>query len=138
MIILDTNVISEMMKSLPSLKVISWVDKQNANQLFITTITMAEIFYGLYALPLDHRRHLLENAFNKTIIEAFEYRILSFDEAASHSYGQLMANRKKMGKPSSILDGQISAIALTHGFAVATRNINDFSDCGLELIDPFD
>ena len=137
MIILDTNVISEMMKSVPSSNVMTWIDRQNAGELFITTITIAEIVYGLNALPVGSRRNMLENAFDKTMSKAFEYRVLGFDEPAAYRYGQLMTDRKKMGKPLSILDGQIAAIAHVNGFRVATRNICDFSDCGLELIDPF-
>ena len=138
MIILDTNIISEMMKPLPSSTVIVWLDQQDASALYITTITIAEIAYGLHALPVGARRQLLEDAFHQTMIEAFEYRILSFDESSAHVYGQLMANRKKIGRPLSILDGQIAAIAHANGFAVATRNTSDFSDCGLSLINPFD
>lgn len=137
MIVLDTNVISEMMKSLPSPEVMAWIEQQQVNHLFITTITIAEIAYGLSALPLGKRRSVLESAFNQTIKEAFEYRILFFDEPAAYFYGQLMANRKQMGKPLNILDGQISAIARAHGFSVATRNTRDFSNCGLTLINPF-
>lgn len=79
MIILDTNVISEMMKPQPSLSVLSWIDKKDTNDLFITTITIAEIAYGLQALQDGVRRNRLEDAFNRVINEAFEYRVLSFD-----------------------------------------------------------
>ena len=72
------------------------------------------------------------------MIEAFEHRILSFDEPAAYRYGQLMANRKTMGRPLSVLDGQIAAIAHSKGMAIATRNIRDFSDCTLNLINPFE
>ena len=138
MIILDTNIISEMMKSLPSQNLMTWVDQQNVNELFVTTITIGEIVYGLNALPSGNRRKMLEDAFNLTMSGAFEYRVLDFDALSAHRYGRLMADRKKMGKPLSILDGQIAAIAHVNGFKIATRNICDFSDCGLELIDPFE
>jgi len=137
MIILDTNVISEIMKPNPSLNVTTWIDNQDASGLFISTITIAEICYGLNALPEGNRRDILETAFNKTITEAFEYNILSFDEACAHVYGKIMANRKKIGRPMGILDGQIAATACAHGFSVATRNVSDFSDCGVDLINPF-
>jgi predicted nucleic acid-binding protein len=138
MIILDTNVISEMMKSIPSVDVVTWMNKQNASELFITTISIAEITYGLNALPIGQRRKTLEDAFQKTMIEAFEYRVLLFDESAAQIYGRLMANRKHLGRPLSILDGQIAAIAFSNEFAVATRNLRDFSDCGLRLVNPFE
>lgn len=137
MIILDTNVISEMMKSSPSLKVMTWIDQQSPCDLFVTTITIAEISYGLHILPVGNRRKMLEDAFYKSINQAFEHCILGFDALAADCYGRLMADRKKIGKPLSILDGQIAAIARVNHFQVATRNISDFSDCGLALINPF-
>ncbi len=137
MILLDTNVISEMMKKSPSISVMSWIDRQEVTQLFISTITMAEIFYGINAFPDGVRRQSIEDAFNKTIRSAFKHRILSFNEPASHIYGKIMGQRKALGKPMSVLDGQIAAIAISENAALATRNICDFSDCDLEVIDPF-
>lgn len=138
MIILDTNIISEMMKPLPSTKVKAWMDKQESDDLFITTITIAEISYGLGSLPGGKRRDSLESAFKVTLIEAFKNRILSFDESAAYIYGQLMSNRKSIGKPLSILDGQIAAITHVNAMFIATHNTCDFSDCGLNVIDPFE
>lgn len=138
MIILDTNVISEMMKSSPSPVVATWLDGQNITQLFITTVTIAEIAYGLHALPEGNRRKSLEEAFNQAILEGFMHRILPFDEEAAHCYGKLMGQRKALGKPMSILDGQIASIANVQGATIATRNIRDFGDCGLQLLNPFE
>lgn len=138
MILLDTNIISEMMKAAPNPNVMNWIDEQEVTQLVISTISIAEISYGLNSLPNGNRRHSLEDAFDKSIKMAFKHRILFFDEASAHQYGKLMGHRKNLGKPLSILDGQIAAIAFTQGAAVATRNIKDFSDCGLDLIDPFE
>lgn len=138
MIILDTNIISEMMKQNPASKVFNWLNQQDTLKLFITTITIAEISYGINALPPGKRQISLADAFNKLIKAAFKHRIAPFDEAAAHQYGKLMSLRKELGRPLSILDGQIAAIALTQGKAVATRNIRDFSDTGLELINPFE
>src|SRR5690242_7348867 len=120
MIVLDTNVISEMMKSAPSSAVITWIDKQEATQLFTTTITIAEIAYGIRALSESRRRRSLENAFNAVIDEGFAQRVLTFDETAAHNYGKIMSHRKEIGRPMSILDGQIAAIALTHKKTIAT------------------
>lgn len=138
MILLDTNIISEMMKKNPTNKVITWIDRQEVTELFISTITIAEIAYGINALPKGVRRRSIEEAFFKTIDGAFKHRILSFDEAAAHIYGKIMGMRKSLGKPLSVLDGQIAAIALTQEATVATRNIRDFSDCELSLINPFE
>lgn len=137
MILLDTNIISEMMKPIPSNNVIVWIDQQESTQLFISTVTIGEIVYGLNALPEGSRRNLLEEAFNKSIMDAFRHRVLSFDEAAAHLYGKIMASRRALGRPLNIPDGQIAAIAHANGLAVATRNTRDFSDCGLSLINPF-
>lgn len=137
MILLDTNIISEMMKPSPNAKVIFWLDQQEIMQLFISTITIAEISYGINVLPLGNKRGILEEAFNKVLKEAFEYRILSFDDIAAHIYGKVMGKKKELGKPMGIADGQIAAIARAHGASLATRNIADFSDCGLNLINPF-
>ena len=138
MILLDTNIISEMMRTSPSTNVIKWINHQEATQLFLTSITIAEITYGICALPTGNRREQLENAFNQATEEAFKHRILSFDEAAGHCYGKLMAKRKELGRPMSILDGQIAAIAIAKSMNLATRNLRDFFDCGLNLINPFE
>ena len=137
MILLDTNIVSEMMKKIPSAKVRAWLDQQEVTRLFITTITIAEISYGIKVLPEGSRRDSLENAFNNVIKEAFEHRVLAFDAVAAFLYGKIMSHRKKLGRPLSILDGQIAAIALAHGKIVATRNTRDFMNCKLELMDPF-
>jgi predicted nucleic acid-binding protein len=137
MIILDTNILSELMKSTPDSKVIAWLDTQVVSQLFITTISIAEISYGINVLPEGKRRDSLENAFHQAINKAFKHRIIVFDEVDAHMYGMLMSKRKKMGRPLSCLDGQIAAITVNHSAKLATRNVRDFSDCSLELINPF-
>ncbi|MFO1257510.1 MAG: type II toxin-antitoxin system VapC family toxin [Gammaproteobacteria bacterium] len=138
MIILDTNIISEMMKQSPTLSVITWVNSQKTANLYITSITIGEIEYGIQSLPVSRRRKTLENAFNKVIKSAFSHRILSFDESSAYVYGELMSHRKHLGLPLSILDGQIAAIAISNQFALATRNTKDFTECSIELINPFD
>lgn len=137
MILVDTNIISEMMKAAPATKVINWMDQQEVIQLYVSTVTIAEISYGINALPEGNRRILLEDSFNKVLRDAFEHRILTLDETSAHFYGKIMARRKELGKPLSVLDGQIAAIARANNLAVATRNSRDFSDCGLHLINPF-
>ncbi len=137
MIVLDTNIISELMKSAPSVAVMEWLDQQNSVELFVTTVTIAEISYGIDVLPKGIRRSSFEKAFHRALEEAFKGRILHFDEGSALLYGKIMGDRRRLGKPLSIPDGQIIAIARFHGAAVATRNICDFSDCGLDLINPF-
>ena len=137
MILLDTNIVSEMMKVSPSEKVVIWLDSQEVSQLFISTVTIAEIAYGINALPEGVKRSSIEKAFFKTIENGFKHRVLPFGEAAAHAYGKLMGERKSLGRPMSILDGQIAAIALSEDAIVATRNTRDFLDCELELVNPF-
>jgi predicted nucleic acid-binding protein len=138
MIILDTNVVSEMMKPVPSQHVIAWMDQQASISLFITSATIAEIVYGLHALPHGNRKLWLEQAFTNAVVEAFKNRILPLDELAALQYGKIMAQRKADSRPLSVCDGQIAAIASVHHFAIATRNVNDFVHCGIELINPFE
>ena len=137
MIILDTNVISEMMKTTPSGTVLDWLNAQDAASLYVTTITLAEIGYGLRLLPDGQRRRLLVERFDRFIARALEQRILSFDEPAARAYGNIMGHRKELGRPISVTDGQIAAIARSKGFGIATRNIKDFDDSQIALIDLF-
>lgn len=127
MIILDTNVVSEMMKPAPSRAVLDWLNAQDAASLHVTTITLAEIGYGLRLLPDGQRRRLLVERFDQFIAQAFDQRILSFDEAAARAYGDVMGHRKELGRPISVTDGQIAAIARSNGFGIATRNIKRLS-----------
>lgn len=138
MIILDTNIISEMMKPAPEKVVLDWLNEQESASLYLSTISIGEIGYGIKALPDGRRRRLLSDSFEKLLAAAFENRILNFDEAAARQYGEIMSNHKEMGRPLSCLDGQIIAIARTNACAVATRNVRDFECCGLTVINPFD
>jgi len=137
MIIIDTNIVSEMMKASPETLVLNWFNNQKTSSLYLTTITIAEIRYGIRALPYGKRSQLLAEGFNTLIEIAFENRILNFDETAAYQYGEVMGKRKEMGRPLDSLDGQIIAIAKTNICAVATRNTRDFEHCGLTLINPF-
>ena len=138
MIILDTNVVSEFMTSPPASQVLYWLNAQDVASLYLSTITIAEIGYGLRAMPDGKRCQLLSERFEQFIDEAFTQRILSFDENAARVYGEIMCHRKEIGCPMSSLDGQIAAIARSRGFYVATRNIKDFVHCQIELINPFE
>lgn len=138
MIIVDTNVVAEMMKPSPDLSVVSWLNDQESAMLFLTTVTLGEIGYGLEILPRGRRRLHLEQGFERVIAEAFAGRILAFDEEAARHYGVIMGRRRAIGRPLSIQDGQIASIARARGFAVATRNVRDFVECGVEVINPFE
>ncbi len=135
MIVVGTNVISEIMRPQPLPTVLDWLNTQDSNLLFITTITLAEIGYGLRILPDGLRRRQLQTRFEQFIAQAFEERVLDFTPPAAHAYAEIMGHRKEMGR--AMPDGQITGIALAHGFAVATGNTKNFEDCGIKLINPF-
>ena len=137
MIILDTNIVSEFMTSPPAGQVLDWLNSQDVTSLYLSTITIAEIGYGLRVMPEGKRRRLLSERFEQFVEEAFTQRVLSFDESAARIYGEVMGLRKEMGRTMSSLDGQIAAIARSRGFCVATRNTKDFEHCQIELINPF-
>jgi toxin FitB len=136
-ILLDTDVVSGVMKPRPPEALIAWLDSRTSSDLFLSTVTVAEIGYGLSVLPTGRRRRDLTQRFEIFLERAFDQRILSFDLPAAHLYADLMARRRELGRPMSAFDGQIAAIARAHGFAVATRNVRDFEECGLEILNPF-
>ncbi len=137
-ILLDTNVISEVMRPNPSGNVISWLNSHNNTGLFISSITIAEICYGLRILPEGQRRQSLQSRFEQFISQGFAKNIINFNEPAARAYAEIMGIRKEKGRPMSLPDGQITAIAKTNYLSLATRNITDFEGCGIELINPFE
>jgi len=136
MIILDTNVVSEAMKLHPSAAVKAWTKAQTLASVFITTITQAEIFYGIECLPGGKRREQLAAASEKVLGE-FHARVLPFDEDAAKYYGSIVVARERAGRPISDTDAMIAAIARSRGASVATRDVPGFDGCGVELIDPW-
>lgn len=136
MTILDTNIISEVMASSPSQAVLTWISKRRlADDLFITTITIAEILYGIELLPPGKRRDRLNGEAEAMFTEDFAGRILPFDENSARSFAQIASSRRKHGLAE--FDAQIAAIALVHGAALATRNTGDFEGCGIQLLNPW-
>jgi len=125
------------MTSPPANPVLEWLNAQDAMTLYLTAISIAEISFGLRVMPKGNRRQLLENRFEQFVTTAFESRILNFNESAARIYGEVKGYRKEIGRPLSDLDGQIAAIARAKGFVVATRNIKDFQECGIDLVNPF-
>ncbi len=138
MIVLDTNIISELMKPVPDANVVAWLDAQETTHLFVTTISIAKINYGLSILPKGKKREQLEGAFIGALEDAFDRRILSFDKSAAFTYGKLMESRKSLGRPLSILDGQIAAITHSSKASIATRNVRDFEYCEIAIVNPFE
>jgi len=137
MIVLDTNVLSEATRPVPSRRVLEWLAVQPPSGLFTTTISEAEFLYGLALLPPGKRRTALEAAARRMFDEDFAQRVLPFDRAAAAAFASIAAVRRKKGRPISEFDAQTAAIARIHGAAVATRNVDDFRDCGIEVVDPW-
>ena len=137
MIILDTNVLSEALKPVPSLIVLDWLAAQEPSSVFTTTITQAEVLYGIEALPAGKRRTRLLAAVEQMFAEQFEGRILPFDEDAARAFAGIVAARDRAGCPISQFDAMIAAIARSHRAAVATRNTADFHNCGVVVINPW-
>jgi toxin FitB len=137
MIVLDTNILSELIKSNGSAIVYDWVSRQAQMSLSTTTITQAEILYGIAVLPIGKRRDDLAEAAQQIFAEDFEGRILPFDVAAATAYAQIVSKRRQMGQPISQFDGQIAAICYSRNAHLVTRNILDFQHCGLSLLNPW-
>ena len=138
MIILDTNVISELMKEQPDPQVKQWIGSQKPQDLALTAIAIAEIARGLSPLPQSKRRHTLEQNFSAFVHEAFGGRIFPFDEDAALLYGGLSASREQAGMTADPVDLMIASIAKNHSASIATRNIKDFTGCEITLINPWE
>ena len=137
MIVLDTDVVSELMRADPRPGVLKWVDKQAASTLFLTSLNLAEIRYGLAALPPGKRRSTLIATFEDGIRPMFGDRVLDFDEPASKEYAALRATARSTGQAISDADALIAAIARAHRYAVATRDVRPFEAARVHVINPF-
>lgn len=138
MIILDTNVISEPLKPSANQTVIDWLDRQDPNTLYLTTISLAELLVGVNLLPKGKRKNNLSKSLNNQLSELFESRILTFDQNAAIAYADLYTRARKSGYVISVSDGQIASIAATNNFIVATRDTEPFMTVGLSVINPWD
>ena len=137
MVVLDTNVVSELMRASPSRDVVEWLDSQETRDLFVTSVTEAEIRAGLAALPEGARRRGLVAAAERAFGNLFAGRVLSFDSSAARAYAEIFATRQAIGRPLSLADGQIAAIARSRGLVVVTRNVGDFEGVGIDLVNPW-
>ena len=138
MTILDTNVLSETMAALPSRAVLDWIaSRRGADSIYITTITVAEILYGIEILAPGKRKDKLSAQAEGMFAEDFAGHILSFDDPAARAFSQIAAERRRHGKPIAEMDAQIAAVARVHNAVLATRNTSDFEGCGVLLANPF-
>ena len=136
MILVDTNVISEPMKG-GDPRIAAWLDRQAAETLFISTVSVAEILFGVAALPAGKRRTRLAEAFESEILSLFEGRIMSFDLPAARAYAAVMSGAQARGLSLSVSDGQIAAIAVANELLVATRDEAPFNAAGVKTVNPW-
>ena len=135
MIIIDTNIFSALMAADHGVE--DWLETVSPSDLYTTTVTRAGIGYGILRLPGGRRRHDLQ-ARASALFEEIADRTLSFSTRAADAYGPIVSARERAGRPISVLDAQIAAIARTHRAAVATRNVSDFEECGVAVVNPYD
>jgi len=138
MIVLDTNVLSEIIRTAPEPHVAQWLEEQSVNMLFTTTITRAELLYGACLLPDGKRKSLTIKAISEIFMVELHDKVLSFDNDAAQSYAEIAASRRSAGKPISQFDAMIAAITKSRGAKLATRNVKDFVDCGIKIINPWE
>ncbi|EKS6729951.1 type II toxin-antitoxin system VapC family toxin [Enterobacter hormaechei] len=137
MIVLDTNVLSETLRPAPDALALTWLAQQPRSALFTTTVTRAELLYGVRLLPDGQRKAALMEAIHGIFASDMAGQVLGFDNDASDAYAEIAALRKLAGKPISQFDAMIAAIAKSRGASLATRNVKDFVDCGITVIDPW-
>jgi toxin FitB len=136
-IVLDTNVISELARQAPDPGVLSWLDSLEVSEAATTAVTAAELRYGVARLPDGHRKRDLTAVIRGILTEDFHGRVLPFDERASVRYADIVTRRERAGRPIGVADAQIAAICRDLGAILATPNTPDFEETGIELIDPW-
>ncbi len=137
MIILDTNVLSELLRPAPEAHVLAWLEEQSPASVFTSAVTQGEILYGIRLLPESQRRRKLWDAALTIFNEDFAGRVLSFDGEAAVAYAEISASRRAAGRAISQFDATIAAVTRSHGAVLATRNGKDFEGCGIDLVDPW-
>jgi toxin FitB len=137
-IVLDTNVVSELMRQAPEPDVVRWTDSFSAAEIFLTAVTVAELMYGVARLPKGRRRRELHTKVEGLLTEDFRDKILPFDALSAINYADIVASRERTGNQIGMADGQIAAICRNWKAGLATRNVGDFIDTGIHAINPWD
>lgn len=137
MIVLDTNVLSELLRPVPEPKVLAWLETQTMDALFTTAISRSEMLYGIHILPVGRRRESLLYEVEAIFSTDMAGRVLPYDEAAADAHAEIAAQRRAQGRPSSQSDLMIAGIVRSRGAMLATRNVRDFEDCGITLANPW-
>jgi predicted nucleic acid-binding protein len=136
-IVLDTNVVSELMRPEPAAAVVEWVDLQPADEVWLTSITLAELLFGIGRIPDERRKRTLASLVEAMVEEDFDHRIGAFDEIAATHYADIVVSRERAGRPISMPDAQIAAICRSHRATLATRNLSDFANTGVTTVNPW-
>ncbi len=136
--LLDTNVLSELLRLRPDPKVLAWFALQANESLYVSAITQAEMTLGARLLPAGRRRKQLETALDAMFQEDFADRVLAFDARCAHCYAEVVTRRRAAGLPISQFDAQIAAVSLAYRLELATRNVADFQSCGVKVVNPWD
>jgi predicted nucleic acid-binding protein len=136
-IVLDTNVVSEAMRPRPEPRVIRWLDSHPIRSFAVTSVTVAELLFGIRRLPEGRRRSDLQEAFETFMARGIRERVLAFDQAAAEAYAQLAIDRIRGGRPMQAFDAMIAGIVIATGAELATRDRAGFEDCGIQLVDPW-
>jgi predicted nucleic acid-binding protein len=137
MIILDSNVLSELMRPTPEAKVVAWLDRQPPTSIWTTSVTVLEIRFGLQIMPAGRRRVIYTRGFER-LLDGIDHRIAPFDSEAAQQASTLMASRKLQARPRELRDTMIAGIVLARHASLATRNLSHFDDVSVTLIDPWD
>lgn len=136
-VLLDTNVVSELIRKVPESTVVTWISGHSLDDLYFSSVSEAELRYGVAILPAGRGRDTLFLEIEAMVRDAFDDRVLPFDSDAARAYGDIAAVRRSAGRPVAPTDCQIAAIAASHNMVVATRNIRDFEGMGIEIVDPW-
>jgi predicted nucleic acid-binding protein len=137
-IVLDTNVVSELMRPVPDRNMLKWLDAQSPDTLWLTSVNVAELLFGIARLAQGARKRTMAQTVATMLEEDFSHQILNFDVEAAAVFATMAAQRERQGQPVSLADGQIAAICLTHKTSLATRNTRHFEGLGLQLLNPWE
>jgi len=137
MIVLDTNVVSELMRAVPDDQVVDWLDRQPATDVHLTAITVAELLYGVARLPDGRRKNELAEQIEEMLGEDFDHRVIPFDETSAGHYADIVVRRERAGRPISTADAQIAATCRSYGAVLATRYLEDFTGTGIAITNPW-
>jgi predicted nucleic acid-binding protein len=137
MVLLDTNVISEIIRERPDPAVLTWLRAHPREEFWTSSVVVAELLSGIDLMPAGRKQRALREAVEGMIAEDLRGQILKFDVSAARHYGQILATRQQIGRPTKEMDALIAATALANGASLATRNTSDFENCGIQLVNPW-